>query len=166
MTEKQKYTVLQKFEEFETREYFSGVSADVVIESDRSTAGNKAFRPLFTYISTNKISMTAPVLQEELSKDKWMVSFVMPADSRLADLPQPFDTPVTLRQLDGETVAALRFSGGSNDSLLRRKEERLRILMKSHGLIPEGNARVARFNPPWIPTFMRHNEINIRYRTG
>jgi len=163
MTEKQKYRVLQEFEGFETREYLPVVVADVVIASDRSSANNQAFRPLFNYISTNNISMTAPVLQEEIAKDEWKISFVMPAEMKLVDLPQPVSTPVTLRQLQSEQVAALRFSGDMNDSAVKVKEAKLLSLMKSHNLIPVGISRVARFNPPWIPTFLRHNELLIPF---
>jgi len=163
MTEKQKYRVLQEFEGFETREYLPVVLAEVVIASDRSSANNQAFRPLFNYISTNNISMTAPVLQEEIVKDEWKISFVMPANKKLADLPQPANTPVTLRQLPSEQVAALRFSGEINDSSVKVKEAKLRSLMMSHDLTPIGSSRVARFNPPWIPTFLRHNELLIPF---
>lgn len=161
VAEKQKYVVLKKFAEFETREYFPVVMADVVLGADRSSAANKAFGFLFKYISKNKISMTAPVLQEKMPDDKWRVSFVMPASSQMEDLPEPSETQVSLRHVGSERIAVLRFSGGSSESLVSRKEEKLRALMNTHGLLAQGAARVARFNPPWIPPFMRHNEINI-----
>lgn len=161
MTEKQKYKVIKNYGEFETRQYQPVVLADVLVQADRSSAGNQAFGPLFNYISTNKIAMTAPVLQEETQNGEWVVSFVMPDSMDIKDLPQPIKSQVKLRESPSEYVAALRFAGGSSESLIVKKEAQLRDLMSAHGLVPKGNARVARFNPPWIPTFLRHNEILI-----
>jgi hypothetical protein len=161
MTEKQKYRVLEQFKEFETREYQPVVLADVFVSSDRSSAGSKAFRPLFDYISTNKISMTAPVIQEEAANNEWRVSFVMPAETKMEDLPLPMKSPVLLRQLRNEKVAARRFSGGTDDSSVKKEEEKLRSEVVAHGFRVIGPIRVARFNAPWVPSLFRHNEVLI-----
>ena len=162
MTEKQKYRVLKEFKEFEVREYQPVVLADVFVSSDRSVAGSQAFRPLFDYISTNKISMTAPVIQEEAANNEWCVSFVMPAEMKMEDLPLPMESPVLLRQLGSERVAARRFSGGTSDSSVQKEEEKLRSEISKQGLTAIGPMRVARFNAPWIPPLFRHNEVIIQ----
>lgn len=161
MTEKQKYRVLQEFKEFEIREYQPVVLADVLVSADRSSAGNKAFRPLFDYISANKISMTAPVLQEQATNEQWRVSFVMPEMAKLEDLPLPEGSPVLLRQANSEKVAALRFSGGTDDESVEKEEAKLRLAIAEQGLTCNGPARIARFNAPWIPPLFRHNEVLI-----
>jgi hypothetical protein len=74
MTETQKYLVIDNYGEFETRLYKSVVLADVVVQADRNSAGNQAFGPLFNYITTNKIAMTAPVLQEKEAKLRDLMS--------------------------------------------------------------------------------------------
>jgi hypothetical protein len=163
MTEKQKYSVIRNYGEFETRLYDAVVLADVVVQGARSAAGNQGFGPLFNYISTNKIAMTAPVIQEERENGHWVVSFVMPADRNSETLPIPAENSVKLREVKAEEVAVMSFSGGSSESLINKKEAKLRSLMSTYGLVPNGNSRVARFNPPWIPTILRHNEILILY---
>lgn len=163
MTEKQKYLVITNYGEFETRQYEQVVLADVVVSSDRTSASNQAFGPLFNYISSNKIAMTAPVLQEESNNGDWTVSFVMPHEMKLHNLPKPVTSNVVLREVKSEKVAALRFAGGTSDSQIQQKETKLKNLMKSEGLVSIGNYRIARFNPPWIPAILRHNEILIPF---
>jgi hypothetical protein len=144
MTEKQKYRVLEQFKEFEIREYQPVVLADVFVSSDRSSAGGKA-----------------PVIQEEAANNEWRVSFVMPAETKMEDLPLPMKSPVFLRQLRNEKVAARRFSGGTDDSSVKKEEEKLRSEVVAHGFTVIGPIRVARFNAPWVPSLFRHNEVLI-----
>src|SRR5512139_4226019 len=64
------YTVLKKDDIFELREYPPQILAEIIVEGGLEDAGNKAFRPLFRYISGDnrsrgKIAMTAPVSQEQ-----------------------------------------------------------------------------------------------------
>ena len=51
---------------FEVREYAPLILAEIMVDGDLEDAGNKAFRPLFIYISganrsRSRIAMTAPV---------------------------------------------------------------------------------------------------------
>ncbi len=161
MTAHQKFDLAEKFEGFEVREFLPCVVADVIVTGDVSTAGNQGFRPLFNYISSNQISMTAPVLEEEIDPEKWRVSFVMPHGSKFEDLPTPQGSLVTLRELASHRAAVLRFSGRTTQKAVVEQEAHLLELLRSHGFIATGKARIARFDPPWKPPFARHNEIII-----
>lgn len=129
MTEEQKYTPVQKFHKFEIRKYQACVFADVTVNGDFESAGNKGFGPLIGYISGNnkpnsKIEMTAPVVQEPVSKiamtspvvqqsygQENIVSFVMPAGMTLDTLPIPSSSKVSLREVPEQLMAVSRFSG-------------------------------------------------------
>jgi hypothetical protein len=68
--EKPNYTVKQKDGDFEVRAYAQQVVAETRVKGTLEEAGNRAFRPLFRYISganrsKTKIAMTAPVGQEQ-----------------------------------------------------------------------------------------------------
>jgi hypothetical protein len=89
MNERQKFNLVKKIPKtkVEIRRYHPCVIADVIVEAPYEQAGNLGFRPLVTYISQNNIAMTAPVLQELSDSRSWIVSFVMPAEMTLKDLP-------------------------------------------------------------------------------
>lgn len=161
MTAHQKYRLIKKYEGFEAREYLPCIVADVMVESDRDSAGNIGFRPLVKFISESSISMTAPVIQEETGEGKWRISFVMPAGAELSNLPVPIDSQVSLRELPAHTAAAMRFNGRTTESTVTTREKQLRELIELNNLRAEGTMRVARFDPPWKVPISRHNEIII-----
>ena len=179
MTQEQKYSVETKYPEFEVRRYEACVLADVTNDANFQSAGNSAFGSLFGYISggnqpNTKIAMTSPVLQEPTSKiamtspvlqepagGSTIVSFVMPAGSTLDSMPVPTNSGVKLRAIPEELVAVSKFSGRWTEQNYLKQLTALEMQIKAHGLIPNGNPRFARFDPPWTPTFMRRNEIQI-----
>jgi len=161
MTERQKFDLIKKIPntKVEIRRYHSCVMADVLVEAPFAEAGNIGFRPLVTYISQNNIAMTAPVLQESSDSRSWTVSFVMPAEMTLNDLPTPRNSKVALRTIPVQLSAALPFSGMTSTSKIQVKEAELRAALAKEGLTPVGALRIARFDPPWKPGFMRYNEV-------
>jgi hypothetical protein len=161
MTEQQKYDVVRRIPDsnVEIRRYHECVMADVVVNAEYQNAGNMGFRPLVTYISRNNIAMTAPVVQEQRSAQSWIVSFVMPAGMKLSDLPLPANSNVTLRTIPAHEAATLSFSGVTSENKVELKERELRQVLAREGLQPQGQLRIARFDPPWKPGFMRHNEV-------
>jgi hypothetical protein len=184
VTEQQEYRVLETYGAVELREYADCVVADVVVDGSAEEAGNRAFRPLVSYIggsnqssaslamtapviqqaSSEKLAMTAPVIQQALDADRWTVSFVLPGDRPLAEYPVPTDPRVSLRAVPGETAAALRWSGRWTSGNVARRTEELLQAMADAGWVAAGDPRWARFDPPWIPPFARRNEIVIPVR--
>ena len=161
MTEEQKFDVVQKFKGgvAEIRRYHACTMADTVVNADYRNAGNMGFRPLVTYISRNNIAMTAPVLQEQNAEQSWIVSFVMPAGMTLNQLPLPADSKVHLREIPEHLAAALAFSGITTAQRVKEKEEQLRNILSEAGIQTIGSLKIARFDPPWKPGFMRRNEV-------
>ena len=77
-TEEAPYTVIKTDGIFELREYAPQVLAEIMVDGELEGAGNKAFRPLFRYISGDnqsqtKIAMTAPVSQEQQGEEIAMI---------------------------------------------------------------------------------------------
>jgi hypothetical protein len=161
----------------ELRRYPPLVLASVRRQGDRSRAVGGAFRPLADYIFAKsrggeKIAMTAPVVQEpgtiamtapvvqEAGEEGWTVSFIMPAGRTLADLPDPAGD-VTLRELPGRRMAALRFSGRWTDANFATHAARLVDWVAAQGLTPKGPVEYAYYNDPFTPWFLRRNEVMV-----
>jgi hypothetical protein len=161
MTERQKFDFVKKIPgtKVEIRRYHPCVIADVLVEAEYSQAASLGFRPLVTYISQNNIAMTAPVLQESTDSRSWIISFVMPEGMTVADLPNPGSSKVTLRTLAEQLAAVLPFTGMTTASKIQEKESELRLALANESLTPIGTLRIARFDPPWKPGFLRYNEV-------
>ena len=161
MTERQKFDFVKKIPrtKVEIRRYHPCVIADVLVEAPYSQAASLGFRPLVTYISQNNIAMTAPVLQESTDSRSWIISFVMPEGMTVADLPNPQSSKVTFRTLAEQLAAVLPFTGITTTSKIQEKESELRLALTNESLTPIGTLRIARFDPPWKPGFLRYNEV-------
>ncbi|MCX6404129.1 MAG: heme-binding protein [Actinobacteria bacterium] len=172
MAQEQKYTVVAARDGYEVRHYQTCVVAEVKVVGEFDAAGSRAFGSLFRFISgangaSEKISMTAPVIQRSSQStrlqvwDEHVISFVMPADMKIADTPLPTDSHVELREVSDQLVAALRFSGRMTVENFESNTRRLQECLVRDGYIQSDVARLARFNAPWTPGFMRRNEIQI-----
>ena len=174
------YTVVEKDNKFEIRDYTPYILAETIVEGDLKDAGNKAFRILFRYISganrsRKKVAMTAPVSQRPQGEkiemtapvgqrpvqENWAVSFMMPSSYTLKTLPEPEDPNITLRQVPARRMAAVRYSGfWSEKGYLRYKSE-LESWIQERGFSIVGDPIWARYNSPITPWFLRRNEILI-----
>jgi len=172
MTQEQKYEVVALRDGYEIRHYPPCVLAQVQLTGDFNEAGSNAFGSLFRFISGanragKKISMTAPVLQHSSQStrlkvwDDHTVSFVLPTEMTIEDAPAPTDDRVTLRRTSDQLVAALRFSGRMSVENYETNTRRLQEYLARDGYLLSDVPRIARFNAPWTPGFMRRNEIQI-----
>jgi hypothetical protein len=159
MTEQQKFDVIDRVGSVEIRRYHPCVMADVEVDADYATAGSIGFGPLVNYISQNRIAMTAPVVQEPAANGSWIVSFVMPDGMSLDSMPRPANARVSLRRSPEHIAAALRFSGLTSGSRVKAKEKELRAVLTANKLEVTDSVRISRFDPPWKPGFLRHNEV-------
>lgn len=176
--EEAKYNVILEQDGFELREYESHILAETSVDGEFEDAGNEAFGRLFRYISGNnkqqqKVAMTSPVGQEPASQKiemtspvgqqkqdgKWVVSFMMPASFTLETTPEPKDPSVSIREVPARLIAAVRYSGSWNEKGYRRNLEKLQDWMVNNRLTPLGEPIWARYDPPYMPWFLRRNEI-------
>ena len=178
--EEAKYDVLEREGDFEVRQYQPHIVAETLIEGDFQEVGNEGFRRLFAYISgdnhkkqtlpmtaplsqeatSEKIPMTAPVNQEKVG-GKWRITFLMPSQYTLETLPEPLDPRVKLIKIHGLLMAALSYSGTWSRGRYEEKENRLKELIRQRGLKIVGEPVFARYNPPFMPWFLRRNEVLI-----
>ena len=170
MTQRQEFRLIEKYKDFELREYLPCVLAEVRVSADYSFASSAAFSHLFRYISKGNraqeaISMTAPVIAaqrgDSAAENEWFVSFVMPSGSRFGQLPQPNDPQVILRELDIEVCVAKSFSGRATDQLSKKKTNELRLAAGKANLKLSDETRICRFDAPFKPGFLHYNEIVI-----
>ena len=150
---------------FELREYAPHVVADTRVEANFTDAGNAAFQRLFRYISGNnvaqqKIAMTAPVTQVEAG-DGHRVAFALPASYTLETAPTPLDKAIEIRAVPARLVASWRYAGRWTESNYREHEAKLREQIEKRGLTITGEPILARYNPPFMPSFLRRNEVLI-----
>jgi hypothetical protein len=169
MTEKQPYSVLKRYGEMELREYPAGMQIETEVSGDFINAGNRAFGPLVRFISGNNkagkaIAMTAPVIQESLATGKHKVRFVMPKEMSKSSTPAPADSKVVAIEVPSHLAAARKFGGSWNKEKFEKEGFKLLEEVSKAGLVPEGNLYWSRFDPPWKPGFLKHNEVLIRVK--
>ena len=184
-TEEPAFSLVERDGAFEIRDYPPLVAAEVAVTGNQSEAASAGFRLLAGYIfggnaQRQAIAMTAPVIQsppsqkiamtapvsQTMQPGGWRVRFIMPRAYTLASLPIPKDPRVTLQPIPATRMAALRFSGRVGPNDFEPKVEALRGLVAAHHLTPTGPPSLAQYNPPWIPGFMRRNEILQPVATG
>jgi hypothetical protein len=158
------YETLVQDGPFELRQYPGLVVAEAIRPGGRREALREGFGVLAEYIFAKgrpggQISMTAPVTQAPAKTGDWTVRFVMPAEYRLAELPDPASTDVRLRQVPARRVAVVRFSGRTTNEKIAEQESELRAWMTARGLLPSSAPTYAYYNDPLTPGFLRRNEV-------
>ncbi|MBT3830911.1 MAG: heme-binding protein [Gammaproteobacteria bacterium] len=165
---KPEYVVLEKTGELEIRQYPTLIVARTRVQADFEDAGNMAFRRLAGYIfgdnaEKQKISMTAPVIMapEPAGDGTYWVSFFMPEEYQLADLPSPTDGLVEITRVPATKMAVVIYKGGWSEGNYDSAMERLMRLLSSTRWKVSGEPVWARYNSPFRPSFMRTNEVMV-----
>lgn len=178
------YDVVLTDDAIEVRDFSAYLVAEVTVEGEATQAGNRAFRPLFRYISGanrkqekiamtapvtqapegEKIAMTAPVVQApdpDSETPRWVVGFVMPATYTLDTLPMPTDKTIRIREVPARRVVAIRYSGTWSEARYTQHLQQLTAWLEARNLTAKGEPVWARYNSPMTLWFMRRNEIWI-----
>lgn len=182
--EKPKYTVLHAAEKIEYRLYEGYVVAETTI-TDKNSYGRAAtdgFMRLFDYISgenTSKasIAMTSPVQQTpltEVASEKiamtspvqqskndlgWSIAFMMPSKYNIDTAPTPNSEKISLREIPPRLMAVIRYSGRWTQRNFDKQSELLESVIQNQGVKILSAAESAVYNPPFMPPFMRRNEV-------
>ena len=165
--ESAEYTVLDSASPFETREYPDLIVATTNMQFE-AQGDDGSFMRLFRYISgandrDQKIAMTTPVFMEAEANDTdGHMDFVISRKVSEERIPEPSDDNVQIRKRIGGQFAVIRFPGRNKGDLFAQAEKRLRNWMNDQGLIADGDAEFAGYDPPWTPGPLRRNEILIR----
>ena len=173
------YMVSSKSGNLEIREYGPTIVAEATVEGERDQAIQRGFRIIADYIfgnnlSSTKVAMTAPVIQQSSEKiamtapviqqakgTSWNVRFVMPSKYTIETLPKPVNPQVALIEVPATRFAVIRFSGFAGQDSLNKQEAQLRAFMAERSLVAANLPPYAYYNAPWTLPFMRRNEIMI-----
>lgn len=175
------FTLVEEIGDIEIRRYAPYLVAETLVEGKSfDDAGNEGFRRLFRYITganggERKIAMTAPVNQspggdkiamtapvdQAASADGWAVSFVVPSRYDADSVPQPTDPRVYIREIPGDFVAVRRYSGLWSEARFAREREALLDEIEAAGYTVTGDPRLARYDAPFKPWFLRRNEVIV-----
>jgi hypothetical protein len=142
---------------------------------------NEAFSMLFSYITGNnepneRIPMTAPVISQRtrgeriemtapVISDQASFSFVLPPTFDLRTAPRPKDSRIRIIGIPPRYVATIRFSGRAFMRDVTTMGNNLLKVLKDSNIRTKGAPFLMRFNSPFTPGFMRHNEVGIELLT-
>jgi effector-binding domain-containing protein len=179
-----KYRIIEEAEDIEVREYQSYLVAETIVEGSFEDAGSLGHRILASYISGDntkqesiemttpvsqeavedngeKIEMAVPVSQEEVANGVYRIAFVMPERFTLETLPAPQDERIELKEIPARKVVVIKYSGTWSSENYAEHEAQLQDFIRKNNYKIKGEPVWARYDPPWIPWFMRRNEIMI-----
>ena len=181
--EEPRYTIVFKTGTFEVRQYAPMLVAETVVEGNMDEASNRGFRRIADYIFGNnqsvktgsaaKIAMTAPVTMSSdnstggitdsniTGSNKWRVHFVMPSQYSMANIPQPKNADVKLREIPGKYFAVNSYTGFNTQSGVQAKTDLLMAWVQEKKLKALSNPQLSRYDPPWTLPMFRRNEIMV-----
>ena len=175
------YTVLEKQDAIEIRQYEPIIVAMVTLEGERKKTINQSFRILFDYISGNntaqkeikmtvpvtqtneqggqEIKMTVPVTQQEDDNGTYSTTFMMPSEWTMKTLPKPNNDDIRLVEVPEKKMIAIQFSGFAGPQSLAEETEKLLAFAKKKKLKTLGAAVHAYYNDPFTLPWWRRNEV-------
>lgn len=172
------HEIVQHLDGAEVRQYAPYVVAEVALQGSAEQTGNDAFRILAGYIfgsnrGARSLEMTAPVTQtampvrlemtapvtQTLTTEGYIVQFVLPRGVALNTAPEPIDSRVRLREVPARRVAVIRYSGRWTQSNFDEHLAQLQAALRGADLRWRGEPTLSRYNPPFMPWFLRRNEI-------
>jgi len=172
------YTTLRTLDGIELRDYAAYTVAEVLVNADAGDAGSRAFPILAGYIfgknkGERKLAMTAPVTQtaapvklemtapvtQTAVAGGFVVQFVLPKGTTVANAPEPLDTRVMLREVPPQRVAVIRYLGFWSESNYNEHLTKLQSGLRAADIAWTGDPVFSRYDGPTTPWFLRRNEI-------
>ena len=154
------YTIIRNIDSIEIRQYPS-----LIYASHYSKSGNNTqFRVLADYIfggnnKNEQIGMTSPVNMRLSSKNKEMM-FLMPQRYKLENLPKPNSSEIKIISMEARKVAAIRFSGYSNPTKVKRKKQELIDTLIKHEIAYTEEFELLVYDSPY-KVLNRRNEVIV-----
>ncbi len=182
--EEPEYQIIKNTPDFEIRYYNEYLVAEVTLTGDFTSSGNQAFKVLAGYIfganqASTKMKMTAPVESQAISVSEEMkmtapvmsvdnnsnehvYRFVMEKKYTLDSLPTPNDKRIRLIKVTPRFMAVKKFSGRWSEKNYQKSEKLLLKSLNLEKIETIGLPIFARYNAPFVPWFLRRNEIMIQ----
>jgi hypothetical protein len=157
------YKVIKTLGDVEIREYPQMILAQTKLGGKRyESNGNNGFGVVANYIfggnqQKQKIAMTAPVIMN-MSETEASMSFVMPSQYQLSELPTPNSNAVSLVSQDSMKLAVLRFGGFSSDEKIAKYAQFLTQVLQENNIRTKGSLLFMGYNAPW-DVINRRNEV-------
>jgi len=160
-----KYEVIREIGNVEIRRY-----PKIVIAKVEDPANG--FNLLYRFITGGnrqkaKVKMTSPVVSQEIQmtspvlSETGTIAFVMPAEYTLESTPEPLDERVKIVEIPARLIAALCFSGGWSEAHFEKETLELLKTLSEAKIKTKGNVFTMLYNPPFIPGFLRRNEVGV-----
>jgi hypothetical protein len=162
----------------EIRRYGTRLAAETTVEADEMGARSQGFSRLAGYIfggnaGAARIAMTAPVAQQAqgariamtapvaqaVTGEGHVIRFFLPA--ALRDPPVPNDARVRIVEVPGETVAVLRFAGGTDPASVAAARAQLLAALPATRWAAAGEPVAWFYDPPWTIPALRRNEVAV-----
>jgi hypothetical protein len=165
MVETIKYEIIREIGKVEIRSYPKIIVARVEDSSD-------AFNLLYRFITGEnrqraKVKMTSPVVSQQVEMTSPVLSetgtmaFVMPKEYTLETTPEPLNDHVKIVEIPARPIATLCFSGGWSEAHFEKETQELLNALSEAKIKTKGNVFTMLYNPPFIPGFLRRNEVGV-----
>lgn len=175
------YTVEARLGDIEVRQYAPYIAAEVTVRGEERQALNRGFRVLAGYIfggntANSSIDMTTPVGQSQQidmtspvaqtgEDGLWTVTFSMPSQWTMDNLPTPNDGNVQFREVPAQRQVVYVFSGRATDNALKSAEKVLRDQAAANGLQTIGQLFTYYYDDPMTLPWKRRNEVALTLAT-
>jgi hypothetical protein len=103
--------------------------------------------------------MTVPVVNQINDSGIQTTAFVMPPKMKHSDVPLPLNQSLRKILVPERICAVYRFGFNPKMSNIRNYEKELRQWIEDEGYSIIGELQLARYNPPFIPSFLKRNEL-------
>ena len=145
------------------------IIATTSVRSDYKGSTSSGFRRIANYIfggndKEMKIAMTAPVIADCPSdnRESYNISFVMPSEHSLKDLPKSNTENVSIQKESLGEVAVFPFGGGATESRCMSFQKIFATVLQHNYIITCGVFMGAQFNAPYVISMFRKNELMVR----
>ena len=159
------YKVVKKTDIYEIRHYPERYVAQATY-----SRGENGFRKLFRYItgsnaSTQEISMTTPVTEEE-KDNKMIMQFFLPTGFTHENAPTPNDPNISVSFIKEGYYAVIQYSGRHTEKRFMKYKKILYEALIADGITMNEIPIKASYNAPYIPPIFRRNEamFNINWK--
>jgi len=169
--ENPKYELISKHDGFEIRRYSEMIIATTSVKADYKSSTSSGFRRIANYIfggndKEMKISMTAPVITDCPSEDLevYKVSFVMPREHSMKDLPKANTEDVSIQKEALGEVAVFPFGGWATEFRSMSYKKIFATHLQQSSIETRGGFMVAQYNSPYALPMFRKNELMVRIK--
>ena len=182
--EQPSFETIERIGVVEIRRYGPRLVAETTVDgADSQAARSEAFSRLAGYIfggnrGQRQIAMTSPVQTGKADQGQqiamtapaetaggadggMVMRFFLPAKLQADGSPEPNDQRVTIRRIESEMIAVLRFSGSTESAAVEPRKDELLAVLEGSPWAPKGKPVSYFYDPPFTPSFLKRNEVAV-----